>query len=312
MDLSRTLICPCRDRSNLIFEENSFICTQHDCIHSVSSSGFRLKDGVPIIVSDVKCDTVCTPEPDKIYVLRRNQGTNILSRLGSSISPITKKNCHQFVRALFGISAKPKVLIVGSGAKGAGTEELWTNQDITIVGVDIYRSCSVDVICDAHYLPFPDGFFDGVWIQAVLEHVVEPEAVVIEIHRVLKFGGIVYAETPFMQQVHEGAYDFTRYTVLGHRYLFKSFSAIDIGGNMGADVVLAWSARYFVWAVTRSKTAGRLIGGFVSIILKPFQALVARRSLYDSASGVYFFGRKTNEPDITHKELVALYDGQFR
>ena len=39
----------------------------------------------------------------------------------------------------------------------------------------------------------------------------------------LFFSGIVYAETPFMQQVHEGAYDFTRYTVLGHRYLFKKF-----------------------------------------------------------------------------------------
>ena len=63
---------------------------------------------------------------------------------------------------------------------------------------------------------------------------VEPEKVVAEIYRVLKENGIVYAETPFMQQVHEGAYDFTRYTVLGHRYLFRQFHALSIGGNKGS------------------------------------------------------------------------------
>ena len=99
-------------------------------------------------------------------------------------------------------------------------------------------------------MPLQSNSFDGVWIQAVLEHVVEPSKVVSEIYRVLKTHGIVYAETPFMQQVHEGAYDFTRYTVLGHRYLFKDFEMIGIGGNKGPELVLAWAFRYFVWALT--------------------------------------------------------------
>ena len=50
-----------------------------------------------------------------------------------------------------------------------------------------------------------------------------------------------------MQQLHEGAYDFNRYTVLGHRYLFKNFKEISVGGNKGADIVLAWSVKYFFW-----------------------------------------------------------------
>ena len=57
-------------------------------------------------------------------------------------------------------------------------------------------------------------------------------------------------QTPFMQQVHEGAYDFTGYTVLGHRYLFRDFEALDFGGNKGANVALAWSIKIFVWAIT--------------------------------------------------------------
>ncbi len=54
-----------------------------------------------------------------------------------------------------------------------------------------------------------------------------------EIHRVLRPGGIVYADTPFLQQVHEGAYDFTRFTDSGHRFLFRRFERIDSGSVAG-------------------------------------------------------------------------------
>ena len=54
----------------------------------------------------------------------------------------------------------------------------------------------------------------------MLEHAVDPDRVAAGIHRVLKPQALVHAETPIMQQVREGAYDFTWFTVLGHRYLF--------------------------------------------------------------------------------------------
>lgn len=100
------------------------------------------------------------------------------------------------------------MLVIESGEKGSGTSELFDCDDINLTGIDIYISESVDLVCDGHYLPFVSSNFDGVWIQAVLEHVVEPSIVVAEIHRVLKDEGLVYAETPFMQQVHEGGYDY--------------------------------------------------------------------------------------------------------
>jgi len=77
-----------------------------------------------------------------------------------------------------------------------------------------------------HTIFFDASSFDGVIIQAVLEHVVEPNHCVEEIHRVLKENGLVYSETPFMQQVHLGRYDFTRFTHLGHRRLFRKFKEI--------------------------------------------------------------------------------------
>ena len=96
---------------------------------------------------------------------------------------------------------------------GSGTaSELWNDRSLSIVGVDIYATEFVDVICDAHYLPFDSYSYDGVWIQAVLEHVIEPHAVVREIYRILKVKGIVYAETPLCNRSMK-VYNFTRYTV---------------------------------------------------------------------------------------------------
>ena len=234
-----------------------------------------------------------------------------LKKIFSGESPITKRNCFLFVEELFKGGSSSKVLVIGSGEKGSGTDALWNRSGVEIHGIDIYASDCTDVVGDAHYLPFGDGIYDGVWIQAVLEHVVEPNVVVGEIYRVLREGGVVYAETPFMQQVHEGAYDFTRFTVLGHRYLFRKFEAIDFGGNRGAETVLSWSIRYFVWALTRSKKVARVFGVFSQLLLRPFSSLMSKASLFDASSGVYFMGRKRCGYDVSHKELVALYKGQF-
>ena len=55
-----------------------------------------------------------------------------------------------------------------------------------IVGVDIERYPEVDVVCDAHHLPFHSDVFDGCYAYAVLEHVDEPLKVLREINRVLR------------------------------------------------------------------------------------------------------------------------------
>ena len=126
-------------------------------------------------------------------------------------------------------------------------QALWGDPQIEIEGVDIYRAETVSVVTP--YLPYPNETFDGVWIQAVLEHVGEPWVVVAEIHRVLKKSGLIYAETPFMQQVHEGAYDFTRFTVLGHRYLFD-FEIID-AGEIGAETVCLVISLFYLGSDTK-------------------------------------------------------------
>src|SRR5262249_2087721 len=144
------------------------------------------------------------------------------------------------------------------------------------------------LVCDAHDIPFQNDSFDGVIIQAVLEHVVDPHRCVAEIHRVLKPSGIVYAETPFMQQVHEGRYDFTRFTHLGHRYLFKAFAEIDSGAACGPGMALAWSYNYFLLSLSSSpqvRNLLRLFGRFTSFYLRFIDSYLAKRpGVFDAAS----------------------------
>lgn len=313
MNKSLPLKCPCHRKADLTFGDDCYVCTAPECCHSAGGGvPFTVINEVPVLISSENTDTLCDPKSIKSYVSRSSVKLSPLKKLLVGESATTIDNCARFVDQLRSISSAPRVLVIGSGEQGSGTSQLWNDAHIEMHGVDIYASDTVDVVCDGHYLPLADESYDGVWIQAVLEHVVEPNKVADEIFRVLKPGGIVYAETPFMQQVHEGAYDFTRFTVLGHRYLFKNFEAIDFGGNKGPELVLAWSLRYFTWGITRSRKLARTVGVLSGLILRPFGRLMSKESMFDGPSGVYFLGKKTTGTRLRHRDLPALYKGAMR
>jgi SAM-dependent methyltransferase len=168
------------------------------------------------------------------------------------------------------------------------------------------------VVCDAHDLPFKDGAFDAVVCQAVLPYVLDPARVVDEIHRVLRPGGLVYSEAAFMQQVHAGAGDFTRFTAVGHRRLYRSFDEIASGAQGGPGMALAWSIRYFVVSFARSSVARGLLSRIVTLgvfWLKYLDAFLLRRPAgLDAAAGTYFLGRRRDTP-VSDAEILAAYRG---
>jgi SAM-dependent methyltransferase len=196
-----------------------------------------------------------------------------------------------------------RILIIGSGTIGSGAERLY-GSEFDLIGLDIYASEHTNLIADAHKLPFAPDSFDGVWIQAVLEHVLEPRRVVAEIWRVLKPGRLVFADTPLMQPVHEGAYDFTRFTRSGHRWLFRRFEEMESGATAGAGTALMWSIRYFVRAVTRSDFLAQLAGA-AFFWLRFLDG--ASREHEDAASGVYFIGAKADRP-LEPTDVVDYYE----
>jgi len=305
------LTCPCALKKPLQKTATGYACTKGDCEHARSEAEFKITNNLPALISETRCDTLCRAGFGEVYVDRKANRFAPLKFLLIGGIDQARANCDHFIAKVLEKNTNPNVLVIGSGSPGVGAEALWKHSDIEVHGVDIYASPTVDIVCDAHYLPLESGYYDGVWIQAVLEHVVEPQVVVSEIARVLTPDGLVYAETPFMQQVHEGAYDFRRFTVLGHRYLFRDFEAIDFGGLNGPGTVMAWAARYLAWSVFRTRAIGRLVGVAFALLMRPFALLESKKSLFDASSAVYFLGRKTGTERLSHKELVALYKGQF-
>lgn len=206
---------------------------------------------------------------------------------------------------------RQRVLVVGGAVVGVGTEALLDDASLDVLEADVYLGPRTQVVCDAHYLPFADGCFDAVVCQAVLEHVLEPWRVADEVWRVLGEGGYVYSEVPFMQQVHEGALDFTRFTHLGHRRLWRCFDELRSGAQGGPGMALIWSIGYFLRAFLPPRMwplADRLVS-LAFFWLKYFDGyLVGRPGGVDAASGTFFLGSR-RESAIDDRALLAGYRG---
>ncbi|RMD92642.1 MAG: class I SAM-dependent methyltransferase, partial [Calditrichaeota bacterium] len=229
-----------------------------------------------------------------------------------TLNPISKRNYIKFEREILSNKSEAIVLVLGGGVIGKGMEHILANPRLTFIETDVYFGPRTNLICDAHVLPFKDSSLDAVIIQAVLEHVVDPYRCVDEIFRVLNEDGVIYSETPFIQQVHLGAFDFTRFTHLGHRRLFRWFSEIDSGPACGPAMALTWSYKYFLSSFSSSRLISKILGFFAVLtsfwIIFLDYYLIKKPGSYDAASSYYFLGRK-NKVSISDREIIKAYKG---
>lgn len=285
------------------------------CIDSECHSTFPIVRGVPILLNEHR-SLFRTGDllNDAAQHTQKAVSTAWLQQLIPSISANVRARVNlQHVRHLLehqGSSAR--VLVVGGGTIGEGLDVLLSSPGLELVETDVTMGPRISLVCDAHDLPFADATFDGVVAQAVLEHVLDPHRCVSEMHRVLRPNGIVYAETPFIQQVHLGRLDFARFTHLGHRRLFQRFAEIESGAACGPGMALAWSYTYFLLSFSRSTWVRRLIkafAAFTSFFLKYFDYfLIDKPGAFDAASGYYFIGRRSDTA-LSDRELITLYQG---
>lgn len=275
---------------------------------------YPILEGIPILIdfeSSVLSEKETVEGIASSPIKRARYGTlaKLIKRLLSPAKRATRLNVSKLVDLLRKRCSPARVLVVGGGTVGQGMDALYANGDISIYSFDIYASDWVQLIADAHKIPFAEDTFDAVVIQAVLEHVLQPNTVVNEIWRVLKPDGLVYAETPFMQQVHEGAYDFTRFSESGHRYLFRQFEMISSGPNGGPGIQFMWSVDYLVRGLFRSRAAGKA-AKFLVFWAQYLDGLIPERYAIDGASGVYFLGQKSPSP-MKARQIVSYYKGAW-
>ncbi|MBN1516267.1 class I SAM-dependent methyltransferase [Candidatus Sumerlaeota bacterium] len=306
--LASIMVCPCCG-AVLKIETEKCSCSRDAC-----KAQFPIRNEQPILINEKNSlFDIDDFQPGK-DAFHRSKFMKLLAaaapRLGLNVK--AAENYRKLHDLLLSQNERPICLVIGCGEAGKGIQELVNDPHIDIINTDVNLGENVHIVADGHDLPFKNESFDAVIAQAVLEHVAEPNRVVQEIYRVLKSGGLVYAETPFMQQIHMGAYDFTRFTLLGHRRLFRHFSSIELGACCGPGMALAWAYAYFLMSFAPNKKFRKLLFNFARVTafwLKYFDYFLTHTPCgLDAASGCYFLGRKSSEI-LDDRDLIALYPG---
>jgi SAM-dependent methyltransferase len=111
---------------------------------------------------------------------------------------------------------------------------------------DIQSSIPGAILCDLCVIPKPESSYDGILCNAVLEHVAEPEAVMLEFFRLLKDNGYLVISVPFLQPYHPTPTDFRRYTQEGIIQLAErtGFRLIEIRAIHSWAQTIGW----IIWA----------------------------------------------------------------
>ena len=302
----------------------AFVCPKHKLLLAPSyfcaacERAFPAVGGVPVLLNDDNSvfriadylqaesayggASVYDGNLDKRTGLRQLY-RRFMHRLIEADMPLRDFDVHDAVKRILKDKPQAQILVIGAGDTSLAGDVTYT---------DVAFGRNVACIADAHDLPFESLAFDACIANAVLEHVADPQRCVAEIIRVLRPGGFVFAETPFMQPVHMGAHDFTRFTHLGHRRLFRCFDELQSGMCGGPGISAGQLLRYGLASISERPGLKKWLKLIGMVATYPFRWLdylsFSNPSAYDSASGFYFFGTLRPEP-IPDRELLRFYRG---
>jgi ubiquinone/menaquinone biosynthesis C-methylase UbiE len=188
-----------------------------------------------------------------------------------------------------------RVLNLGSGV---GDFDAYLSEKVRPIAMDINPVIKgLDLVADAHRLPFKEGSIDIVYSIAVLEHVEKPWVVSSEITRVLKKGGYIALELPFLNVIHD-SHDYFRFTDKGIRSLFDTsdyevvFEQVGSGGASFLSVFLYVYLRQFI-PFKIGKKLWNGVAKYPFSLLKYLDIPINRsRDLRLTANSFTFIGRK--------------------
>ena len=193
--------------------------------------------------------------------------------------------------AIESLPADAVILEIGAGNMEASRPNL--------IRMDVTLTPHVDVVGDAHALPFLADTLDFVFSLAVVEHLRQPWIAAEEMLRVLRPGGYVYAECSFVFPFHGHPHHYFNASHIGMRELFRRFTPVRAGvgpHQMPSFALRAFAETYrFFLEPHQDEDARRLkerLAGILGENLEEFDTRFDQETALRVAACTYFFGAK--------------------
>lgn len=201
------------------------------------------------------------------------------------------KRISKVLRARLGDGSK--ILVIGGVRK---SDYKYFLSYFNAICIDLEIKERVDLVTDAHFLPFRNNSYSGVILQAVIQCVNYPDIVIDEIYRVLKHGGLIYGGIPLCQQECPAPVDLWRWTEEGTKRLFHRFKEVEIGIAAGPffalfDIILSVADN-----LTEDKDCNFVLWYFSLWFFYPLKILDTifskNKRLLRSSAAIYYIGEK--------------------
>lgn len=283
------LVCP-ESKSHLTINRK-----KQNIENKLKTKSYSLFNGtIPILLTDeIKMEEYASSSErmnEEYLVKNINSKKSLLNRFKTKITSDyrTKTSISALKRLFEDLPSNALCLSIGGGPTRA-------NQKLTNINIGPFPN--VDVVADAHCLPYADDSVDVIHSEAVLEHLHTPAIAVKEMFRVMKKNGKAYVCTPFLQPYHGYPHHYQGFTLTGHVHLFESvgFRVLESGPCVGPIYTLMSMGEVFIKTYIPSPLSNVLKFGWglLSAVIRPLDLIVGNKAnAHIMASTTYLIAEK--------------------
>jgi len=168
-----------------------------------------------------------------------------------------------------------------------------------VIRMDVTLTPYVDVVGDAHALPFLPGVFDFIFSLAVIEHLRNPFVAANEMFDALKNGGYIYGDCNFVFAYHGYPHHYFNASEQGLEEVFKGFEKFRTGVapyQMPSAALTMILRTYLAEMTSANDLVSTSYRAYLSTLLEQplttYDALFTEEAALKVAAGTFYFGRK--------------------
>jgi 2-polyprenyl-3-methyl-5-hydroxy-6-metoxy-1,4-benzoquinol methylase/uncharacterized protein YbaR (Trm112 family) len=169
-----------------------------------------------------------------------------------------------------------------------------------LIRMDITLTQYVDVVGDAHAMPFLPETFSFIFSLAVMEHLRQPFVAAQEMYNTLRPGGYVYGDCAFVFPYHSHPHHYFNASHQGMEELFKPFTCVRAGVapyQMPSFAIEALLSTYLALLKPFDDPEVRSLKTVVQQVLdqplRSFDSRLSQEAARFCAACTYFFGVKS-------------------